>query len=89
MAKPSDDPRCPFNWRHPDYVPTVDWSDMVMAAKYSAASSKTVNDQREKGNAVGTIHGISKSGGMRRLLDPRHFHVFSKAVPNGKNKRTK
>jgi hypothetical protein len=26
---------------------------------------------------------------MRRILDPRHFHIYSKAVPNGKNKRTK
>jgi hypothetical protein len=89
MTKPSDDPRCPFNWRHPDYVPVIDWSDMVSAAKYSAASSKTVNEQRGKGKATGTIHGISKEQGMRRALDPRHFHIYSKAVPNGKNKRTK
>jgi hypothetical protein len=89
MTKPSDDPRCAFNWRHPEYKHDIDWSDMIQAAKYSSASSKIVNDQRGKGKAVGTIHGISKTQGMQRILDPRHFHIFSKAVPNGKNKRTK
>ena len=87
MSKPSDDPRCPFNWRHPDYVPIIDWSDLVKADKYSASSSKIVNDQRGKGKAAGTIHGIGK--GIPRSLDPRNFHIFSKAVPNGKNKRAK
>lgn len=62
---------------------------MVRADKYSASSSKVVNEQRGKGKAVGTIHGISKTQGMARSLDPRRFHIYSKAVPNGKNKRTK
>lgn len=87
--KPSDDPRCPFNWRHPEYKHFIDWSDLVRADKYSASSSKVVNEQRGKGKAVGTIHGISKTQGMERSLDPRRFHIYSKAVPNGKNKRTK
>lgn len=87
--KPSDDPRCPFNWRHPDYKHFIDWSDMVAAAKNSATSSRIVNDQRGKGKNVGTLHGISKTNGMKRLVDPKHFYIFSKAVPSGKNKRTK
>lgn len=86
--KPSDDPRCPFNWRHPDYVPVIDWSDMVSAAKYSASSSKTVNDMRATGRDNATVYGMSKKP-LTSIKNPRHFHIYSKAVPNGKNKRTK
>lgn len=86
--KPSDDPRCPFNWRHPDYKFTVDWTPLVMQTKYSAASTAVVNEARKKGKDIGTVTALSNKPTFA-LLSPKNFHVYMKAIASGTNKRPK
>ncbi len=43
-----------------------------------------VNEQRKTGKDISTVYGLSNKVPMR-VLDPRHFHVYSKARSNGKD----
>lgn len=55
----------------------------------SERSTETVNAKRATGVDVATVHGLSNKQHPMKL-DPKHFHVFMKAVTsNGTNKRAK
>lgn len=76
-------PLSAFHWRNPDRPRMIDWSGLNRAQVSSTSSSTVVNAKRATGVDVATIHGLSnKKQAMK--LDPKHFHVFMKAV-NGKN----
>jgi len=50
----------------------------------SVNSSAVVNAKRATGVDVATVHGLSNKQHPMKL-DAKHFHVFMKAVVNGKN----
>jgi hypothetical protein len=50
----------------------------------SVNSSAVVNAKRATGVDVATVHGLSNKQHPMKL-DAKHFHVFMKAVANGKN----
>jgi hypothetical protein len=82
-------PLSAFHWRDPDRPRLIDWSDLNRTQVSSAHSSAVVNAKRATGVDVATVHGLSNKQHPMKL-DPRHFHVFMKAVTSdGKNKRAK
>jgi predicted aldo/keto reductase-like oxidoreductase len=83
--KRSDNPLSPFN---PNWKSPIDWSDIQMSAKHGSISSAVVNKKRADGVDMATVHNLSKKT-LTNRIDPRHFHIFQKAISSGKNKRTK
>lgn len=71
-------PQSAFHWNHPDYKPSIDWSDLKRNAQISEISSRTINEARGKGIDLATVHGLSKAVHAHQL-DPRRFHVYSRA----------
>ncbi len=80
-------PQSAFHWRDERYVQMICWQDANKAQVASERSTQVVNAKRATGMDVATIHGLSDRPQVRKL-DPKHFHVFMKAIPSGKNKRT-
>lgn len=82
-------PLAAFHWRDPAYPGLIQWADLNKAQIASERSAETVNAKRATGVDVATVHGLS-SKPYTIKLDPKHFHVFMKAVTgHGKNKRAK
>lgn len=77
-------PLSAFHWRDPSRPRQVDWSDLKASQVSSVNSSAVVNAKRATGVDVATVHGLSNKQHPMKL-DPKHFHVFMKAVANGKN----
>ncbi len=77
-------PLSAFHWRNPDRPRMIDWSDLTKSLRSSESSSQSINNKRAVGKDLSTVHGLSNKVSMR-VLDPRHFHVFTKARSNGKN----
>ena len=75
-------PQSAFHWRDPGYVGLVSWSDIQQSAVSSQKSTEVINDKRAVGKDLSTVHGLSNKVSMR-VLDPRHFHVYTKARSNG------
>lgn len=78
-------PLAAFHWRDPDYPTHINWSEINKAQVASDRSTATVNNKRATGLDVATVHGLSNRHHPMQL-DPRRFHVFMKALTNGKNK---
>lgn len=82
-------PLSAFHWRDPNWPQVIDWSDLNRSQSSSTHSSAVVNAKRATGVDVATVHGLSNRQHPMQL-DPKHFHVFMKAVTSdGKNKRAK
>jgi hypothetical protein len=75
-------PQSAFRWREPGYQALIQWSDLQQSAVSSQKSTEVINDKRAVGKDLSTVHGLSNKVPMR-VLDPRHFHVFTKARSNG------
>ena len=77
-------PQSAFRWSEAGYVGDIRWADLNKAKIASERSSGVVNAKRATGVDMATVHGLSNN--VRDLkLDPKHFHVFMKAVISGKN----
>lgn len=72
--KPSDDPRCAFNWRHPDYKHDIDISDLNRAALYSKSQAKVVNDKRKQNRELSINMPYSEKS-THTIADPYHFKI--------------
>lgn len=82
-------PLVAFHWRDPAYQTVINWAEINKATVASDRSTAVVNAKRATGVDVATVHGLSNRQHPMKL-DPKHFHVFMKAVTsNGKNQRTK
>jgi len=77
-------PLSAFHWRDPSRPRLIDWSDLRVSQVSSVNSSAVVNAKRATGVDVATVHGLSNKRHPMKL-DAKHFHVFMKAVTNGKN----
>jgi hypothetical protein len=66
-------PLSPFHWH--GKAPQLDWGQLDRARASSEATSKVVDRNRANGIDIG--HRMP--GGITRNLDPKQFHVFSKA----------
>jgi len=77
-------PLSAFHWRDPSRPRQIDWSDLRASQVSSVNSSAVVNAKRATGVDVATVHGLSNRQHPMKL-DAKHFHVFMKAVVNGKN----
>lgn len=75
-------PLSAFHWRDPGYVGQIQWSELNKSQVASERSSEVVNAKRAEGVDVAHIHGLSDAS-EKRQLDPRRFHVYSKARRNG------
>lgn len=74
MTKPSDDPRCAFNWRHPDYKHDIDWKELNKSAMYSKSQAKVVNDKRKQGKELSINLPYSEKS-KHMIGDPYHFKI--------------
>lgn len=72
--KPSDDPRCPFNWRHPEYKHDIDWTELNRAAMYSKSQAKVVNDKRKQGRELSINMPYSEKS-KHQIVDPYLFKI--------------
>jgi hypothetical protein len=77
-------PLSAFHWRDPSRPRLIDWSDLKVSQMSSESSSALVNSKRATGVDMSTVHGLSNRP-RNMTLDPKQFHVFMKAVTNGKN----
>lgn len=66
----------------PDYKPQIDWKTQNLDKQRGVAVSMHVEDIRMDRRDYGKMAGISKE--ERVSLLPKHFHVYSKAVPKDK-----
>lgn len=62
----------PFHWQGTPCE--IDWGSSQRSADTSASTSRFVNNQRAKG-----IEPSQHNPGRVPLLDPKKFHVYSKA----------
>lgn len=60
----------------------IQWTDINRAHISSASSSAVVNAKRANGVDIAHIYGLSNKSQPVKL-DPKHFHVYSKARSNG------
>jgi hypothetical protein len=77
-------PLSAFHWRDPGYPTLIQWSDLNKSQVTSERSSEVVNAKRADGVDVAFIPGLSKRV-LQIRIEPRLFHVFSKARTHGKN----
>jgi hypothetical protein len=77
-------PYSAFHWRDPDYPAFINWQAMNKNQIASERSSETVNAKRAEGVDVAFIPGLSTRT-LQIRIEPRLFHVFTKARPHGKN----
>ena len=77
-------PLSAFHWQDDSRPRLIDWAEINRAHVSSTSSSTVVNAKRATGVDVATVHGLSNKHHPMKL-DPKHFHVFMKAVTNGKN----
>ena len=75
-------PYSAFHWADPGYPGMIKWTDINRAHISSASSSAVVNAKRANGVDIAHIYGLS-SKSQPVKLDPRRFHVYSKAKSNG------
>lgn len=66
-------PLSAFHWRNKPCQ--LDWGQMDRARASSESTSKVVD--RNRANGIDLSHRMP--GGVTRSLDPKRFHVFSKA----------
>lgn len=65
-----------------DYKPQLEWGAQNMDRQRGTSVSINVEKIRMEKREYGKMAGISKA--ERESLLPKHFHVYSKAVPKGK-----
>lgn len=75
-------PHSAFHWMRDDYPQQIEWTKVQRSAETSVSSSNAVNNKRADGIDVATIHNLSKAK-QAHQIDPRRFHVYSKAKPKG------
>lgn len=65
-----------------DYQPKIDWKAQNLDKQRGTSVSMHVEEIRMDKRDYGKMSGITKE--ERVSLLPKHFHVYSKAVPKGK-----
>lgn len=65
-----------------DYKPQIDWKTQNLDKQRSTSVSMRVEEVRMEHRDYGKMVGITKE--ERVSLLPKHFHVYSKAVPKDK-----
>ena len=65
-----------------DYQPKINWHAQNLDKQRGTAVSMHVEEVRMEHRDYGKVVGISKTERMNLL--PKHFHVYSKAVPGSK-----
>jgi len=73
-VNPSDDPRSPFNWRHPEWKSPIDWSDLQRHARYSQAQTNVVNRARKKNRELSINLPYSEKS-AHPIGDPYKFRI--------------